>query len=1393
MKSFSVRHNLQGWSNFFHFFQIVGSYQDEFPGLKRFFEIYITLLWILKLSMLGLLVRINATSAFSKLFGEIVYQLITLEFVGVEYIIVFLFSIGGCFTIFMLFYYYNRDLLLFHHSATSICLFLQDLSPIFTNYTTSCIMLLTEDFIRGGNPWFVLTLALICFVIFNIFTYLGASFHHIQTSTNSIFHSFWNHMNFFRINFLINLVQLMWPIRFLFRRTLFPCMGTSFIVSLLLLIWLSTIPYFTKSSNVHNCKVFGMTTTFIFLEIMCYAKFIRLSTTIFACYIMVYLWYYFLAGTLFRFFCKMHAKGFQKYFPSASEIESFINIPKIADFRMKILLHYATIIQVEDLQTILLAVIDADINDDITIECAKMLLLSSSLPHNVREKLFNIDYHNLSSSLRHFLCELQYEMNKFRPNSYDIEETMMFLQVQKQRCKIILYSFLNSLCDTHYYKYIYPILFNLAMNIHDFKLMCSYNFEGIPLSTEITNLYQDFLENIAGDVVQSEIMREYCEKRKISLIQTADSKPDIFLSESVSSEVSTNRSVDQRVYFQKSLEMTITTPLYIFLIVIFGVVLDLFLPPLTQFRYIKSIELDPDLYFDYTHSPSFFKAYFTELNIESFLNSIGQTQGNKSLFRNYPVVSFHTFTQYLNSVICPIDREPVFDAQSQHLINFKNSFYNLCSRTYVTTTENHSYYETLHEAHHSINEMFKNFENITERYEKCSSSIKINLKTNSIRENLLGAAGVLLVAGISIILIPRQYIKKMISTFKGIEISTLEELRTSLYVQIHRSKNAQTDSTDLDNDGILELEELEVDDGNPLFNDNDYSDLIDYYLKSPLELSIYDPAYDIAFVVYLLVIFGLKYCFAFSCIYTYSLAAKSIVTADIEHERNLNITSYILKEIDAVFTNLTYHGDHVECTPKRFDDSTSQNEDLNKIIVKWNDFIDHYDDYNFSEKIEIAKNLANNISKTAMEENINKPQYSTMQLANKMSNIYWAFVFSCTFIIIMMAARFYIVYKSVTDNIKRLILIIHSKYSSSESIMINTLAPFSNAKSSDLNMKKMSDLIVNQLRDPVIFFNDNLGFTGINRQLTVQLGYTNEELLLQCITVVFEKPRNVDFYEFIGMMSSPLGVRARRGFDLYARHKDGDLIPFYGTLVPIFTNGVLSFSMILSNKTAILEMKKEIKELEKKIRITLSKLVPQNVATMMMEHKLPKNFFVKSACFMAVQLKEQTDITEKDNLWDATYITQVAMSGIDFVIKRFPDIIRVRTFNGNFFFVCGLFNEKPANYCVNTMVSFASECAAAINNSITFASFFTGLISYGGPVYGSMMGVSKTLFEVISPQTYYLFSHLDIVPTGELVMFESAYKHLDNPTMFIGLEPSREVSEPLYVLHTYVGLQFEGN
>ncbi|KAI5512360.1 guanylate cyclase protein [Trichomonas vaginalis G3] len=157
---------------------------------------------------------------------------------------------------------------------------------------------------------------------------------------------------------------------------------------------------------------------------------------------------------------------------------------------------------------------------------------------------------------------------------------------------------------------------------------------------------------------------------------------------------------------------------------------------------------------------------------------------------------------------------------------------------------------------------------------------------------------------------------------------------------------------------------------------------------------------------------------------------------------------------------------------------------------------------------------------------------------------------------------------------------------------------------------------------------------------------------------------------------------------------------------------------------------------------------------------------------------------------DDADITQVCLSLIDRVMMNYKNITRIRPLNGNFIFISGLFKEENANESIVKMIQFANEVAYSINSYTECESLVTCVMSYGGPVYGCMTGISKTVFDVFGMPLVECFDMMDLAPPGKILFVDDAYEMIDDKSKLSPFKANRLVEKKLFVLNSYIGMDF---
>ncbi|EAY21010.1 Adenylate cyclase, putative [Trichomonas vaginalis G3] len=274
-------------------------------------------------------------------------------------------------------------------------------------------------------------------------------------------------------------------------------------------------------------------------------------------------------------------------------------------------------------------------------------------------------------------------------------------------------------------------------------------------------------------------------------------------------------------------------------------------------------------------------------------------------------------------------------------------------------------------------------------------------------------------------------------------------------------------------------------------------------------------------------------------------------------------------------------------------------------------------------------------------------------------------------------------------------------------------------------------------------------------------------------------------------MSSPLGIHARKHFEFICQAKISTRTKYTGTLIPLFTCTDTNYSLIMRDYTDILNMREELNLLNRSVHSLLKRLVPPYISDIMTNNHMKDVFVSHESAVAAMCLKPSQEIVSQDSdLLDDCDITQVCISIVDKVLGSYQDISRIRTFNGNFLFVTSLFNDDEKTDKVTYLLSFLEEAVAEINKYMMFKMLVSCTISYGGPIYACITGISKTMFDVLGNELTECFDNLDIVPPGKIIFTSEAYDRMKDHSISSQFIPPRQLKKKVYIMNNYLGMNF---
>ena len=472
-------------------------------------------------------------------------------------------------------------------------------------------------------------------------------------------------------------------------------------------------------------------------------------------------------------------------------------------------------------------------------------------------------------------------------------------------------------------------------------------------------------------------------------------------------------------------------------------------------------------------------------------------------------MSFTAIQKYLSSFTCKIDNKPIIDIEKYDFNKFNNNYYNILSKRLILSKFDPNNFENLKQSHLEFEKLSGIIEYISDRYCHCALLMKTDKPVfRIIVPFFITLTSVSLFCFCNVFL-TRRYLQTIVKILEGIETSTIEEFRSNLYIQINTmNKSGNFNDIDVDNDGALDLEELEDNYNYDHIGRDDFSDIIDNSLDQPIILNIFDPGRPDTYMIYTVLIFAARYMMIAVVMSLYNNAKSKFVSKAVELQGFIQQVSNLYFEFDSLLSNISSVNSENKIIPQKIFVNFSDNN-LLPIFDKWNNFIDK-NDFNVNNSLEIIENLSN---EAIQELNSLQKDYNIRIETSDLKYIdffYWFVVFTLILLFCIITYRYILNIKNVMNNARHLVLILHSKYSSTESNMINALNPFL-SKSDKINLTKMSEIIVSQMKESVIFFDNDLKITGCNLQSTVDFGLTSDKTVTSPLTNLLGIDRNREF------------------------------------------------------------------------------------------------------------------------------------------------------------------------------------------------------------------------------------------------------------------------------------------
>lgn len=1375
MDGYPIYESLSAWSYKYHFFQNISEKESDHRTLRFIFEIILYIQLTFKILAVPVIFYKVSISSFSNIFFMFTWQFISLEFLGIKLITFALFVFTVVFSIILVIYYNYRPYMYIHMLNGPFCFILKSLFPLIQCVSASCLGWSLYKIITNDPHLFVLSSSTFTFLVSSIYSYIGFLFSGPLIDYRSVRYCSWDHMTLFWIILAANLVQISWILDAVYKFGVYIVFGCSALLCLLIFFWLSKLPFMTEKINKIVILWNGLIVSMLVIAVFVVAHLIDIRIGFVLFLIAIFLWSIILAKGAFNLFCKLVLKR-SKFNPDyIFDTENNLLLPECSPRILISLIRYLMITGYHDITAILIAAVDSERSSKLTIECVRMLMILNNIPYRIRMKLFDIEVIDLSVSLKQSLYTILFEVNRIRTNFEDMQEAMQILENKKQRAKISLYAFVNSLIESNsnFAKEVNCI--NFAVASLEYKAMAKYNLERNYLYTDLINSYVDYLLKIDGDYINSGKIMNSVGSIKHSLVRVNESHQILNFNEVEKPSNSNVNNFSEMISNQKALEIVPNWSLRLIIFTSLVLLVSNFFPLLTIKSHERERGFNNDQYFQHSHSPPFFICAYTIWNINIYLILMNNSL-DANIMKQFEIPGLNNLREYLSKVQCMNDGKSVMGGIYDDPDIFSDEMYELYAYRYA------QYYVSPNEiafknTHQSLEICHDLFIPLIQRYVDCALSLEKDTSFKLIG-TCCGVSFLFLVINVIVIFGSLGgVVNKMVKIYNGIEATTLEEFRSNLFVTIHSKKSSETIPDNIDNDGALELEEIEAAEVAGV-HDHDYTEMIEQIMQGEINFKPFSPMHRNYFVLYLFMTFALRYIIGFVVVELFDRMFISYVHSNALEHSIINFTSNLFLEIDAYLANASGTESAI---PNKIPVTGAYGGQVQKITRDWNSFLDKYPYNNGTQSQTFIKNIIHDISRVVDQ------QYSTnvhqMHAENTIENLHYFITLFCEFWMIYFLYVFIGTGKYIMRNVAHIVLVLRSKYSSTFSILINALT-FAWKSEQDFNFQPISEMIVNQSTDPVIFFDSKMVVTGANQQAIAQFGHSDMLEDNTKIDEIIPRNKNEIFYQFIKNMKTPYGIIAKRSFEFCVKTNEGGEVPFSGTMIPLKDN---KFGLMMKNQSEVVEMKNEMQTLRKQILMLLKRLLHQEIANKMIADDMPQQITIPEAVVFAATLKRHSENMSDQDLYNYE-ITEVCISIIDRLLGKYKTITRMRTLNGDFVFITGLFDEESAEERLKVTLEFAREAAIAIKNFLECSFLLTGSINIGGPIHCSFTGISRTMFDFFSATIVSTYDILDLVPAGKLLLYEEAYNCVENKDMYMLYRPSRELPKNVYILQTYLDM-----
>ncbi|OHT14623.1 Adenylate and Guanylate cyclase catalytic domain containing protein [Tritrichomonas foetus] len=295
-------------------------------------------------------------------------------------------------------------------------------------------------------------------------------------------------------------------------------------------------------------------------------------------------------------------------------------------------------------------------------------------------------------------------------------------------------------------------------------------------------------------------------------------------------------------------------------------------------------------------------------------------------------------------------------------------------------------------------------------------------------------------------------------------------------------------------------------------------------------------------------------------------------------------------------------------------------------------------------------------------------------------------------------------------------------------------------KKSNHHIEKMttSKLIIMDNSDSIICLNKNESIEVVNKAVTLQFGYTPEQLLGQSISCILSEEENAKFHEQLILMKegeAPLVFETGGK----ALSDDEQQIQVHIILLGIAESGsksAKSFVIIMNDETELITQQKEAEEAKRQSEQLLYQILPRDIVTRLNSGETDISFVVPCASVMFIDISKFSDYSA--TLTPAQIMENLSsvFQAYDNIITKFPLMTKIKLIGDIYMAAANLFTpDEPIASHASQCVQFGLEVLQAleeINSQLNSNLSVRIGINSGGPVIAGVLGSDKPVFDIIS-------------------------------------------------------------